>query len=61
MCCAMYHWPTPVPAFIPNGGPPATWGMVGGRGTGAGDQLTQQQHNEILAAVAKARDKRKQR
>ena len=43
--------PTPVPAFIPDGGAPATWGMVGRSGTGGGDQLTQQQHNEILAAV----------
>ena len=34
MCCAMYHWPDPVPAFIPDGGPPATGGMVGDSGTG---------------------------
>ena len=61
MCCAMYHWPQPVPAFIPDGGPPATWGMVGGSGTGGGDQLSQQQHNDILSKAAAARKSRKRR
>lgn len=37
-CCAMYRWPDPVPAFIPDGGAPETRGSVCGSGTG-GDQL----------------------
>jgi len=61
MCCAMYHWPDPVPAFIPDGGPPATGEWSGIAVPGGGDQLTPQQHSKILSAAANARKSRKQR
>lgn len=48
MCCAMYHWPQPMPAFILNGGTSATWGMAGGSNEArVTAQPSKQQHNEI--------------
>ena len=59
MCCAMYHWPDPLPAFIPDGGAPASWGTVSG--SGPGPQLPSEQYNAIMSAAARAQKSRKRR
>lgn len=58
-CCAMYHWPHPVPSYVASVGAAESYGTVSGSGTDP--QLSSEQYADIMSAAARAKKSRKRR